>query len=453
MKTEEFTHFTTSRFFRLLSACLLLLCVEACYKSVLPNEDIVVEEDIVYGDPAEMTRTPLSLEARRDGYIRIINPLRTEIIYTINGGKTISNNKLKVLIIVKEGDVVQLYGNANTYNGARIECSSPFYISGNIMSLIRAEGFESIEEIPEEGAFRFFFYGNTYIYNHPEKELILPATVMKPYCYSDMFHGCTGLVVAPKLPATVLAKSCYHEMFEHCTSLKVAPGLPAKSLADHCYSNMFRWCTSLTEAPELPATTLAESCYSDMFEKCTSLTSAPKLPAMTLANWCYAGMFTSCTGLSSAPELPAMTLASMCYRSMFYACTGMKTALVLPATTLAEGCYAEMFAECTGLTSAPSLPATQLAPACYSAMFRYCINLTEAPELPARELVSKCYSQMFKDCSKLSYIKALFVTAPGNDFTPSWVQNVSKSGVFVKSSAASWDEHGESGIPEGWTVK
>lgn len=401
MKTEEFTHFTTSRFFSLLSACLLFLCVEACYKSVLPNEDIVVEEDIVYGDPSEMTRTPLSLEARRDGYIRIINPLRTEINYTINGGETICNNKLKVLIIVKEGDVVQLYGNANTYNGARIECSSPFYIYGNIMSLIRAEGFESIEEIPEEGAFRYFFYGNTYIYNHPEKELILSATVMKPFCYNNMFDGCTGLVVAPKLPARILAEGCYLEMFCKCTRLKTAP--------------------------ELPATVLAPRCYAYMFHNCTALITVPDLQALVLDTKCCANMFYSCTNLTKAPALPA--------------------------TTLAECCYDEMFAECTRLIKAPALPASRLAPACYDQMFRSCVNLKEAPELPARELVSKCYSEMFMNCSKLSHIKALFVTAPGKDYTLNWVQNVAESGVFVKSSDASWDVRGDNGIPEGWTVE
>ena len=470
---EEFTHFTSSLFCRLLFASLLLLCVEACYKNLLPNEGIV------YGDPDEMIRTPFSMEARRDGYIRIINPLQTEINYTINGGEVTSNGKQKVLIIVKAGDVVQLYGNANTYNGARIECSSPFYVYGNIMSLIRADGFESIEEIPEENTFKGLFYGNSYIYNHPEKELILSATVMKPYCYSDMFFECTGLVVAPKLPATVLAKGCYQEMFSGCTNIKTAPKLPALSLESHCYTNMFKRCASLTKAPELLATTLAEACYSGMFEYCTRLTSAPELPATTLASWCYARMFACCESLKVAPELPATIMVKSCYGSMFYECSNLKKAPALPALSLDVSCYMNMFAKCTRLITAPSLPATQLAPSCYSAMFNhciklneapelpatklapmcyadmfsYCINLEKAPELPARELVSNCYYHMFQECSKLRYIKALFTTSPGRETTMFWVQNVAKSGVFVKSVAASWGERGDNGIPEGWTVE
>ena len=59
---------------------------------------------------------------------------------------------------------------------------------------------------------------------------------------------------------------------------------------------------------------------------------------------------------------------------------------------------------------------------------------------------------MFYNCSKLNYIKALFTTTPSDKYTKSWVSGVSKTGTFVKSSAATWNVKGINGIPTGWTV-
>ena len=60
---------------------------------------------------------------------------------------------------------------------------------------------------------------------------------------------------------------------------------------------------------------------------------------------------------------------------------------------------------------------------------------------------------MFRGCTNLSYIKAMFTTAPGNNYTPDWVRDVKATGTFVKSASANWDVSGVSGIPEGWEVQ
>ena len=203
----------------------------------------------------------------------------------------------------------------------------------------------------------------------------------------------------------------------------------------------------------LPATTLASNCYQNMFSDCTSLVTASELPATTLANGCYYGMFRNCTSLESAPELPATTLANYCYNGMFRGCTSLTTAPELPATTLANGCYQYMFYNCTSLTTAPELPATTLATSCYSGMFGDCTSLVTASELPATTLATNCYSGMFYNCTSLNYIKAMFTTTPGNDYTINWVNGVSATGTFVKNSATTWDVTGVNGIPEGWTVQ
>lgn len=116
------------------------------------------------------------------------------------------------------------------------------------------------------------------------------------------------------------------------------------------------------------------------------------------------------------------------FSGLFYYCTTIKTVSnnFLPATTLASYCYHEMFSGCTSLTT--------------------------APDLPAEELKNNCYSSMFNE-SGVNYIKALFKTIPGNSFTNNWVRNVPSTGIFVKNPEATWEVYGNSGIPNGWTVK
>ena len=126
--------------------------------------------------------------------------------------------------------------------------------------------------------------------------------------------------------------------------------------------------------------------------------------------------------------------------------------LSLPAETLADYCYCDMFSGCTGLTTAPVLPATTLADYCYQYMFEGCTSLVTAPTLPATTLASECYRDMFSGCTKLNYIKAMFTTTPGTDYTSNWVNGVASSGTFVKNSAATWNVTGISGIPKGWKV-
>ena len=85
-------------------------------------------------------------------------------------------------------------------------------------------------------------------------------------------------------------------------------------------------------------------------------------------------------------------------------------------------------------------------------MFKGCTSLTTAPELPATTLVQGCYGYMFEDCCNLSYIKMLATDISASWCLSNWVSGVSDTGNFVKSSSATWDETGVSGIPSGWTV-
>lgn len=249
--------------------------------------------------------------------------------------------------------------------------------------------------------------------------------------------------------------SVFYKLFYACTTIKNAENLilPATTLSEGCYTQLFGDCTSLTTTPELPATTLAQSCYANMFYSCTSLTTAPELPATTLATNCYYSMFNGCTSLTQAPELPATTLAPYCYYSMFNGCTSLTTAPELPATTLENDCYYSMFNGCKSLTNAPDLPATTLKSSCYSNMFKGCSSLVTAPALPATTLALNCYSNMFNGCSKLNNITMLATNISATSCLSNWVKGVASTGTFVKNAAMTSLSTGDSGIPNGWTVK
>lgn len=361
--------------------------------------------------------TPLTFVIQSDGNItwkKYQSSMTDKTIeYSKNGGEWISitsdAGSSAPTISVVSGDTIQFRGNNTTYGkgptlNTSFNTTCQFKVKGNIMSLITSTNFSNL------------------------------VTLGDTYTFIDLFNGCTGLKDAGKLllPATALTDYCYCSMFNGCSNLTKAPALPATTLANYCYASMFAVCTSLTAAPELPATVLAKSCYSMMFMGCTSLATAPALSATTLMDNCYNAMFQGCTSLTTAPELPATTLATGCYKSMFSACTGLVSVSedLLPATTLAVSCYTSMFNCCTSLVTAPVLPATSLG---YGQRY--------------------CYESMFSGCSSLNYIKAMFTTTPGVNYTYNWVAGVASTGTFVKNSAASWTTTGNNGIPTGWTVE
>lgn len=96
------------------------------------------------------------------------------------------------------------------------------------------------------------------------------------------------------------------------------------------------------------------------------------------------------------------------------------------------------------------LPIT-LAPWCFSTMF-FRSSVIDSPKLMAPTLVDHCYNSMFGYCSSIDNVTCLATSGINtNDSTRNWLQNVSSTGTFIKSSAASWPT-GNSGIPSGWTV-
>ena len=286
------------------------------------------ENDYLTGGASfTMTCPALTFKARTAGVrVAISSVSGINLQYSTDGGVNWYDYS-SAITLTNVGDIVSFRGNNTMFstNSRKFTCIGQCYIYGNVMSLLHANDYASNYELSEK-AFTYLFDSNQYIDIDPDKELVLPALELAPYCYQYMFQGCTGLTKAPALPATTLAQYCYQYMFKGCTSLQTAPALPATKLDQFCYSYMFQGCTGLQTAPALPATKLASSCYSNMFYSCSGLRTAPAV-------------------------LPATELTSSCYNNMFYGCSRLTTAPVLPATTLVEACYNYMFRSCTQLSS------------------------------------------------------------------------------------------------------
>ena len=250
----------------------------------------------------------LTIEALTAGTVNvnIIGTLSSGMKYSVNGGnKTTITSSTD--IPVNAGDKVEFYGNGTATQvyggnpsvtilgrGDGFTCKA----YGNIMSLLDEEGFGTKTDLPnKDDVFKQLFCRNTALTD--ASGLVLPATTLTAYCYSEMFYGCSALTAAPALPATKMANYCYAGMFKECTALPTAPELPAETLANGCYYQMFYYCTALPTAPELPAETLANGCYNQMFYHCPALTTAPELPAKALVPQCYYKMFEECSLLSS----------------------------------------------------------------------------------------------------------------------------------------------------------
>ena len=432
--------------------------------AIVANKYITSGVDILNVNTFDINYMPLTFEAKATNSTITFNAASSITMqyntYDGMGWKPYTSGTSVSLAEI--GNKVSFRGDNNTLAHNPNNCSKfsvttgQCYIYGNIMSLLSSTDYATATTLTSNYTFsRLFFNTNNTspnIYSHSSKELVLPATTLTKWCYSEMFSGCSNLTSAPALPATTLAQNCYTSMFNDCTSLASAPTLSATTLAASCYTSMFYGCTSLTSAPALPATTLAESCYYSMFQGCNGLASAPALPATTLVPYCYTSMFQDCTNLRWSPDLQAMTLTESCYQSMFKGCTDLVWAPALSATTLAPNCYTSMFQDCTNLVEPPDLQAMTLAESCYQSMFKGCSSLIAAPVLPATELVEGCYVDMFNGCSSLNCITCL-ANNPSYWYTGNWVSGVSGNGRFYKAfNVRTWPS-GVDGIPNGWTVE
>ena len=399
------------------------------------------------------------------------------LFYSIDDRRTWHEWDMSAIELPQVGDRVYFYGtNTSRFSSTGTSTASTTWnfvgtgklaVGGKIYSLYSSEATSMI--------FRLLFKDMTALYE--AHELVIPSNLMMPKfsnvnsalsLFDGLFYGCSNLQTTPELPATVLVPSCYANMFAGCSSLQNddLPVLPAENLSvnlsttwysSSVYAGMFSNCTGLTEIPDdyLPSTHLGSNCYGGMFSGCSNLVKTPVLPAMRMATSCYSGMFRKCTSLEHTPELPSVELNGGCYQQMFEGCTALKDHCDLPAKKVPDKAYYEMFGRCTALETAGIVYAEDVAPeGCrymyyfdsslkniqpvlwvnpvslmdlgyykYSTyrtfngekiydvgsyqcgdMYRGC-GLTSVPQLPnvANEIMGhRCFEQMFMDCVNMT---------------------------------------------------
>lgn len=189
--------------------------------------------------------TPLTLEAIDDCTITFWNDAKGSLHYTIEGDENGEFHSWKEegaeneSITLAAGQKVSFFGDNATYGdfdsdgypyGSYFNISGDCYVYGNIMSMISSTNFTDLKELTGGGNFINLFSDCYHLKNHPDKQLLLPATTLTSSCYYGMFQGCSALSRAPDLPATTLEGGCYGQMFLNCTGLTKAPALPATTL-------------------------------------------------------------------------------------------------------------------------------------------------------------------------------------------------------------------------------
>ena len=220
--------------------------------------------------------TPLTLVADEDGKITVYFnggiTLANDIKYTVNGGteQTIAKNtEGSYDIVLKKGDMVQLYSNNTSLGGGSVAGARGFTravaegsqhinirpsmkteIFGNVMSLLKGkDNLESATAIEAPNAFYGLFSGADKLVNSDDRELVLPATTLKEGCYDNMFSGCKGIEKAPELPAPTLVKDCYSGMFSGCSKLSEVKCLATDVSADGCVKD---WLADAGKEAETP---------------------------------------------------------------------------------------------------------------------------------------------------------------------------------------------------------
>ena len=163
-----------------------------------------------------------------------------------------------------------------------IECTQPFSVAGNPLSLIYGSDYLGENKFVMDWGLAYVFSNATTLVSAAKLNMDISffedrygQTIEHKHCCYFMFQHCTSLVNTPDLPQTKLATSCYAEMFAGCTALRNVPILPATEIAVGSYFGMFSGCSSLTEGADLTKVTkLGTNGITEMYYRCSSLEKA-----------------------------------------------------------------------------------------------------------------------------------------------------------------------------------
>lgn len=447
-------------------ALLILLTILAAFAVLVSCDNSVdypFDDDVPASDTPE--KVPLTFEVLKDGVITFTN-IPNGMKFSRNSGAL---QAVESTIRVESGDRIRLFANRTSVEADKylnINCSSDCYVYGNVMSLLKEDGFAEKNDVIAN-AFRGLFKDNSHILFHDSKKLVLPAKELADYCYCEMFYGCTGITKAPDLPAITLATGCYNSMFNGCSALNKITCLATDISAPDCTTNWVKgiasygefikadgmedWTVGPNGIPELwysypkyipltlefidggtitilnlPTDPANKVYYTKNEGDLQAATSSIEVEAgdrvrfyadrisadysKCIKIYCNSSCYIygnvmsliSKDDYADLTEIPFENAFKELFSGNSYIRNHDSKKLVLPATTLKDRCYYLMFSNCSGLTEAPKLPAERMYYECYHSMFNGCKGLTKAPELPATTLSEWCYYSMFENCTNLT---------------------------------------------------
>ena len=183
------------------AAAALLFSFIACNNSFSPQSSDTPQQQATNSEPLA---TPLTLEAAEAGaVVTFDNKASGSVTYKVNGGtaQTIASGATGTITLESIEDKVEFFGDNKAYatsasNYSNIACSADCYVYGNIMSLVKSQGFEKETALENAYTFARLFADNAHIKNKSGADLLLPATTLANYCYQEMFSGCTSLTAA-----------------------------------------------------------------------------------------------------------------------------------------------------------------------------------------------------------------------------------------------------------------
>lgn len=246
-------------------------CTKAQYEALTPVQDRIyfltdTGEQFLNGLPynGEDNKDYLCLTAETDGATVGLKydatPSAYPIVWHSADRRTWTafewtGNATDVATLANAGDKVYLrafnggFGNtAAESTNLKFSMTGTIAASGNIMSLLHGDDFETRSEVPAFG-------------------------------FQNLFRGCASLVEPPEMPAIRLGVRAYYCMFYGC-ALRHCPELPARTLTQACYGSMFGGghqqfakaeigASSFEADPDFPLSEMAP--LNKMFKGCASL--------------------------------------------------------------------------------------------------------------------------------------------------------------------------------------
>lgn len=204
---------------------------------------------------------------------KIIPSGTPDVSYSVDKGKTWT--VWSSSIDVPAGKNVLLKCTKPELNGSIgwIYSTGRFNASGNIMSIVYGDDFQSYDKVTCERAFgEIFRTCNTIV---DASNLVFPTLPGRSAC--DWMFASSSLVYAPKLlkhDGTTYAENygSYLHMFHTCTSLITAPEIVLINNGHNKMSQMFEGCTSLEVGPTIKVSgSFNSEGFTKLFYNCTNL--------------------------------------------------------------------------------------------------------------------------------------------------------------------------------------